>query len=102
MEGAEAFLEISGRAVQHADLFQGQPKRLGRDLRADGFQSLPDVGRADIDRGAAVTVELDARVLARAGGAALDEAHDRRAVVAPVDQLAVQLRLFRPAEFADA
>ena len=40
--------------------------------------------------------------LLRAGGAALDEAADREAVIAAVDQPALQLRLVGPAEFVKA
>src|SRR5262245_39794448 len=41
-------------------------------------------------------------MLARTGGAALDVAGERNAVIAAVDQLALQLRLLRPVEFLEA
>ena len=102
MEGTEAFLEIRGRAVQHADLFHRQVERLGGDLRAHGFQALPDVGRADVNGGTAAPVELDARVLARPGGAAFDEARQRHAVVAALHHAPVELHLLRPIELRQA
>ncbi len=47
-------------------------------------------------------LDLDARVLARARAAALDEAGDAEAVIAAVDQLALERELFVPARFREA
>src|SRR3954471_19978721 len=102
MEGTESFLEQRGRPMEHANLLDRQSERLGRDLRADGLQTLADVRRADGDRCTAVVVELDARVLARTRGAAFDEAGARGAVVAAVDHLAIELRFLLPAELREA
>src|SRR5207302_6190637 len=46
--------------------------------------------------------ERHARGLLRPGGAALDEAAEREPVPAPVDQLALQLRLLGPADLGEA
>src|SRR5205085_1354593 len=102
MEGTESFLEQRGRPMEDANLLDRQSERLGRDLRAYRLQTLADVRRADVDGCTALVIELDARVLARAGRAAFDEAGDRRAVVAAIDQLAIQLRFLLPAEFREA
>src|SRR6266536_909917 len=102
MKGAEALLEVGGRAVQHADLVYRQIERLGRDLRADRLEPLADVRRADVYRGAAAPVELDARVLPRPGGAAFDEARHGDPVVAAVDQLPLEVLLLFKIEFKQA
>src|SRR4029077_10503654 len=62
-------------------------------------QPLPDRRRADRDRRTAVPLRPEPRQFLRPGAAALDKAGDRDAVIAPVDQPAVQLLLLVPAEF---
>ena len=79
-----------------ADAIHRNFERIGRDLRERGFEPLADGGRPDIDRIEAVRLEHHAGGLLRSRGAALDEAADGEAVIAPVDQLAGQLGLFRP------
>src|SRR3954470_6589787 len=99
MEGAEAFLEMRGRAVKDADLLQIHAQRVRRDLRHYRLEPLAHARGADEHRYAAVIVERDAGVLARAGRAAFDEAAHGDAVVAAIDQLPLQFQLFFPVEF---
>src|SRR5262249_59362696 len=70
--------------------------------RAGRPQPLAARGRADIDGVKSIRLEHDARALLRSGRAALDEAADCEAVVAPVDQLAGELRLLRPLDLVEA
>src|SRR5258708_3330957 len=62
------------------------------------FEPLPCSGRPDIDRIGPIGPERHAGALLRSRGAALDEAADGETMVAPVDQLAGQLGLFRPTD----
>src|SRR5262249_10823994 len=64
--------------------------------------TLPDRRRADEYRHGAVGFKHKLRGLLRASGAALDEAADGEAVVAAVNELALQLRLLGPADFLEA
>ena len=66
------------------------------------FQSLSDRGRADEHGNRAIRFGDHAGVFPRPGAAAFDEASRRNAVIAAVHQPAVELELFRPAEFAQA
>ena len=77
-------------------------ERVGGDLRHDGLDALPDARRSHIDRERAVALDDDARILARAGRAAFDEAGNAEAVIAAVDQLAVERQLVVPAGIRDA
>src|SRR3954462_10007432 len=102
MERAEAFLEMRRRAVKDADLLQVDAQRVRRDLRHHGLEALADARGADEHRYAAVIVERDAGVLARAGRAALHEAAHGDAVVAAVDELPLLFQLFFPVKFFKA
>jgi len=85
--------------VEHAvDAIDRDFQSIGSDLCKRGFETLPDRRGADKDRDRAVGFERQSRILLRAGGTALDEAADPQSVIAAVDQLALKVRLFRPAE----
>ena len=100
---AVALPHVAGRAViDAADALHRQFERIGGDLREHRLDALPDRRRADIDRDRAVGLELEPHVLARAGAAALEVATDADAVIAAVDQPALQRRLLAPAEFGEA
>src|SRR5215468_12119729 len=77
-------------------------ERVRGDLRHHRFEALSDRSRADIDRHRAIRLEVEPRRLLRTGSAALDEAGDRDAVVAPVDLAALQRALFLPTELGEA
>lgn len=77
-------------------------ERIGGDLRHDRLDALPHARRSHIDRERAVGFDDNARILARPGRAALDEAGNTETVIAPVDQLAVQRKLVMPAGILDA
>ena len=81
------------------DSLHGHFERVRRDLHEAGFHALTQCRRADVDRDGSVGLEHEARILLRSGGAALDVAADSEAVVAAVDQLALQFRLLGPADF---
>src|SRR5262249_8372580 len=85
-----------------ADALERDFERVGGDLREGGLEPLADGGGADIDRVASVRLEHDARALLRSGGAALDEAAEREAVIASVDQLARELRGLAPVDLGEA
>ena len=74
-------------------------ERVGGDLREHRLDALPDRRRADVDRDRAVALRAPA-ARSRVGPAAPPSmiAADRDAVVAAVDQLALQLRLLGPAD----
>ena len=63
---------------------------------------MPDRRGADIDRNQTVGIEYQPGIFLRAGRTALDEASDPQSVVAAVDQLSLDSRLFRPAELLQA
>ena len=102
MEGAEAVAQVSGGAVEDADAFHGHAQRIGGDLHADGLQALAEVGRTDVGADRAVRLDRQARMLARSGRAALDEAAHAQTMVDPVDQLALQRGLLLPSDFREA
>ena len=88
--------------MQDAHLIERQPERVRPDLRHDRFEALPDRSRADIHRHRAIRFEVEPRRLLRTGSTALDKAGNGDAVVAPVDQAALQRALFLPAELGEA
>src|SRR6185312_5625781 len=67
-----------------------------------GLDALPDGGRTEEHRERRIVVEHDLGGLLRAGGAALNEATERDAVIAAVDQLTLQLLLLVPADLGEA
>ncbi len=77
-------------------------ERVGGDLPAHRLQALADAGRADIHRDRTVGFDVDAGVLLGAGRAALHEATERDAVIAPVNELALERELVAPLEFGEA
>src|SRR5437763_9470842 len=102
-KGAEAFLHVVGRAVEHAaDAIHRHAERVGRDLREDGLEALAVGRRAGVDGERSIAVQHEPRALARTRRAALDIAADADAVVAAVDQLAAELGLLVPAELRQA
>ena len=100
--GAEAFRQIGGRAVIDADAFERQLQCVGGDLPQDGLDPLPDRRGADIDRDSAIGLDRDTGALARSRRAALDEAGDAEAMIASLDQPALQRFLLAPARLRDA
>ena len=103
MVGAVAVAHEGGGAViDAADPVHRDFERVGGDLREHGLHPLPDRGRADEHRDRAILVDCKPRGLLRAGGTAFDEATDRDPMVAPANELALQLRLLRPADFLKA
>ena len=103
MIGAVAVAHIGRRAVMDAaDALHRDFQRVGGDLGEHGLHPLADRGRADEHRDRAAGLDLKPRGLLRAGGAALDEATHSQAVIAPVDQPALQLRLVGPAKLGKA
>ena len=76
-------------------------ERIGGDLRQDGFDPLADRGRADIDRH---EPSASSTILAfpRPGGAALDEAADREALMPAVDHGPCRDAFAGPAELLQA
>ena len=102
-ERAEAFLHVGGRAVEHAaDALHRDGERVGCDLGEHGFQPLAVRRRPGIHGNRSVALDDEPRALPGARGSALDVAADADAVVAAVDQLAVQARLLGPVEFGQA
>ena len=101
--GAVAVADISGRAVEHlVDAIDRHFHGVGGDLREDASRAPGRRERAEIDGERAVGFQHQTRAFLRAGGAALDKAAHREAVIAAVDQLALELLLFGPAEFREA
>ncbi len=103
MIGAVAVADVGRGAVEHAaDALHRHLERVGSDLCEGGLEPLANGGGADVDGVAAVRLQHDARALFRPSRAALDEAAQRNAVIAPVDQLAGQLRFRGPVDLREA
>ena len=84
------------------DALHRQFERVGGDLREHRLDALPDRRRADEHRDLAVGLDEKPRILPRPGAAAFEIAADGDAVVAAVDQRALQLRPLGPVEFGEA
>ena len=88
-----------GRAVKNAvDGIERQPERIGGDLRAYGFEPLPDRGRTHVDGDFPAGCKNEPRTLFRSGRAAFEITADRGAVVAPVGPLALHGRFCVPVD----
>ena len=88
--------------IDAADALHGDFERVGGDLGEHRLEPLPDRGRADMNREHAVGLEHQPRAFLRPGGTALDEAAEPEPVIASIDQLALQLFLFAPADLGQA
>src|SRR6266849_4232006 len=103
MVGAVAVADVSGRAVMDAaDAIHRDFQRIRRDLGEHGFDALADRRRTDENRNRSIRVDFKPRRLLGAGGATFDETTDREAVIAPVDQLPLELCLAGPTKFLKA
>ena len=85
--------------MQNAHALERQLERIRGDLGQRGLEPLPQHRRSDIDGHRAVVLDHDAHVLL-ARAAAFDERHGGEAVVASVDQPALQRLLLGPADLA--
>src|SRR5215813_9452531 len=103
MIGPEALAHVAGRTVMDmADPIDRHFERISRDLREDRFDALPHRGRAEIDRKRPVVINFEPRCFLWAGGAALDETRNAKAMISAVDQSTALLRLLVPADFLEA
>src|SRR5215831_20610865 len=103
MIGAITVADIIGRAMMDAaDAVHRNFKRIRSDLREHGFDALADRRRADENRDRSVKVYLKPRGFLGTSRSAFNETADREAVIAPVDQLPLELRLVGPTKFLKA
>src|ERR1051326_7664985 len=88
--------------MKHTHQVDWHAERVGGDLGHYRFETLPDRRRADIHRHAAVGLQFEPRRLLRPGAGTLYKAGDRDAVIAPVNQSALQFALLLPTELSQA
>ena len=94
--------EVGRGAVLEADAFDGDFHRVGRDLAEHGFHPLADGRGSDRHDDHPVGGDRDLGVFARTRGAAFDETSDREAVVAAIDEAALQRLLLVPPRRVEA
>src|ERR1700730_12664495 len=101
-ERSVALLQIRGRAMEDAHMIERQAERICADLRHHRFEALPDRRGADVHRHAAVRLQFEPRRLLRPGPRPFDKTADRDAVIAAIDQSALQCAFFCPTEHGEA